>query len=129
MYGVEEMWDRARPMVLVRNAGCSPACASIKTERSLSNRLLARPVGYCPAFEDGPQQIRFLVIDGLARSRNKLEKQRTSTKNKNNNNEHKQEGITTHPNHNNNLENKEHNQEQGKHNFEKNIGQTQIQPY
>ena len=80
---MEEVWGRARPMVLVRNAGCSPACASIKTERSLSNRLLARPVGYCPAFEDGPQQIRFLVIDGLARSRNKLEnkehQQRTKT--------------------------------------------------
>jgi hypothetical protein len=30
LYGVEEVWGRARPMVLVRNAGCSPACVSTK---------------------------------------------------------------------------------------------------
>ena len=80
---------------------------------------IGSPCWLLPSFRGWPATNTFpSYFDGLARSRNKLEKQRTSTKNKNNNNEHKQEGITTHPNHNNYLENKEHNQEQGKHNFE-----------
>ena len=104
-------------MVLVRNAGCSPACASTKRnavfqiEYWLALLVIASFRGW-PATNTCPSYWWARQVKEQTR------KPRTSTKNKNNNNEHTEEGITTHPNNNNNLENKEHNQEQGKHNFE-----------
>jgi len=50
-----------------------PAYPQNGTQSFKSN--IGSPCWLLPAFEDGPQQIRVLVIDGLARSRNKLENQ------------------------------------------------------
>jgi hypothetical protein len=92
-------------------------CASIEAERTMSNRLVARPIGRCPDLVDGPQRNNVQVNNGPARTKNKIKLgnkdkgQRTTCKT-NHNEQHQtitirtnenQEETTTHQNNNQEL--------------------------